>query len=425
MMRALADARPPTGTRGAWDLDPAPVSLSALFAELALLHPGRLAVSDQARRDLWSGRPQVEWTYGWALTMLKRLSSYLESLSLSPGSVVGICLANGSENYLSILAVERAGLTPCLLPLSWSETDLAKAVAGMRMQVVITQGVVGEDKPAEAFGRIQGAVFRLRYIMGFGPDLPRGVVDLDRVLMDAWLVDEAADPLDRPPLPETGIITFGRSQGALQPVFRPTSSLLASAGSILATTRTRAASRIVSLMPPDDHAALATGLASALLAGASLECHGVFGAASLIDSLDDPTPAHLVAPGWMEEALAEFELPPAISPVLIHRPPIRFKPSTALSNGVVDVLAFDEVALLSAARSSRGLFAASMEQGQAEREPRPIRTKIGADDAIFFDGAAAETSLVENGAFSSVRLSGWKPSGFKVERFAGVIIGVA
>ena len=227
-------------------------------------------------------------------------------------------------------------------------------------------------------------------------------------------------------LRESEIITFSRHEDAVRAFVRPARSLLSAARSFLMTIRTRPAERIVSLLPPDDLAGLATGIASALVIGASLECHGVFGAAALIDSLDDPTPAHLLAPGWMEEALAEFDLPSPIAPVLVHPVPLRFKPHTMLANGAVDILAFDEVALLASPRAPGGVFNFSLDRGAPDEGERPIRTKIAADGSILFGGPAAEVFDYRDGkALRDSPAGGWRPSGFKVERFAGVIIGVA
>src|SRR5215218_3092364 len=100
---------------------------------------------------------------------------------------------------------------------------------------------------------------------------------------------------------------------------------------------------------------IAAGLAAALLSGATLECHGLFDAAGLGQALDNDVPTHLVAPGWLEPAIAAAGLSSRLaSTVLVHAAPIRFRATMPLRANVVDVIAFDELALMARARDAAG-----------------------------------------------------------------------
>jgi non-ribosomal peptide synthetase component E (peptide arylation enzyme) len=90
--------------------------LSGLLAATADRHADRMAFQDQADRDEWSGRPRIAWTYPFAYDIIRRLSLFFAGLGLPARAPVGVCLPNGSEACLTLLALEQAGLTPCLMP---------------------------------------------------------------------------------------------------------------------------------------------------------------------------------------------------------------------------------------------------------------------------------------------------------------------
>ena len=104
----------------------ADVRLSSLLAATADRHPARIAFADQPNREDWSGRPRIAWTYANTQHIVERLATALSALELPPGSPVAICLPNGSEAAVTLLAVERAGYIPCMLPIGWSEEVLGK-----------------------------------------------------------------------------------------------------------------------------------------------------------------------------------------------------------------------------------------------------------------------------------------------------------
>ncbi|TXM95336.1 hypothetical protein FV219_18130 [Methylobacterium sp. WL122] len=111
--------------------------------------------------------------------------------------------------------------------------------------------------------------------------------------------------------------------------------------------------RILTLLPPSDLRGLVTGLGAALAAGVDLETMPVFDGPALIENLAQPRPTHLVAPAFLEQALDA--LPTATrSVVLARRAPGSVPPHAAdraAGSPVLDVLAFDEDAVLSVRRS--------------------------------------------------------------------------
>jgi mycobactin salicyl-AMP ligase len=403
--------------------------LSSLLAATGERHALRTAFKDDWARQVWSGRPPAQWTYPSAFELVQRLAGFLVKLKLAPKSPIGICLPNGSEACLSILAAEHAGLVPCLLPVAWSEEELALAMEATKPAAIITQATIANERPADVFCRLAPRHFRLRFICAFGPSVPDGVTDLDRMVLGPEGKSLKSTTMPEPAA-EGGIVTFQRRRDGVRAVFRASQSIVAAGAKLLATAKIQAGERILSLMAPDDHRGLTTGLIAALLSGATLECHGLFGGRSFVAALEDTTPTHLVAPAWMEATLGRAKLPSGVtSVILVHEAPTRFKAKTVLRGSIIDVLGFGETALVAAPRRASGQFAISLDDDSAPaagKSRQLLRIKRDEGDAIHFGGLAAEVHDFERGA---VRLAlprlEWRPSGFKAETFAGIMIGVS
>jgi hypothetical protein len=184
----------------------------------------------------------------------------------------------------------------------------------------------------------------------------------------------------------------------------------------------------MSLIAPDDHCGLTTGLIASLLSGATLECHGLFKARPFVEALEEPKPTHLVVPAWMEPTLARATLPETVSSViLVHEAPARFKAKTALRTPAVDVLAFGELAVVAGSRRDSGQFSLALEEtahGNVTTR-HLLRIRRDPDGLIEFGGLAAEIHDYGRGApRAGLARPEWRRSGFRSELFAGILIGV-
>jgi mycobactin salicyl-AMP ligase len=398
--------------------------LCRLLATEAFHAPDRAVFRDQPNREAWSGRPGRDWSAAATYDSVIRLSSCFTSLGLSPGTRVGICLAGAAEVALALLAAERSGLIPFLLPVGLEADALARTVESASIQAAITQTFVGDERPAELLCAVAACYFPLRFLMAFGPGVPDGVVDLDRVRAERR---ERHPPQPRLGVAKAGLATLSRRSSERRFVFRPFSSLIAAAAATLGPARVRPEHRILSLLAPDDLRGLTVGPIAALISGAVLEHHGIFDGAALLSSLEAPCPTHLVAPGWMEPALARLDLPPSlVSVILIHDAPVRFKATMELKARVVDVLAFDEMALISGARTSNGLFALSLEPAGGRVAGDLLRVRLDEGGIVSFSGPAAQAGGIEGGRLPDLTdATCWRSSGYKADLFAGMIIGVS
>ncbi|WP_053081608.1 AMP-binding protein [Methylobacterium aquaticum] len=448
MRRDEASSLPdPARPAGAGTPAAAPMGLSALLAAIADRHPTRIALVDQASKPAWCGRPAIAWTYAAAREIVARLAEGLQQLRLPPRSPVGLCMAGMAEAHLAFLAIEQAGHVPCLLPVTWDEDRLLQAVEAAQVLAILTQGVLGAERPAERLCRVAMRYFPLRFVAAFGPHVPDGVLSLDQVVLD-----HRGDAAALGTGPAAGLVTFAlpgpvpapdraagppaEPAGAPLPMRREAEALTAAAAGCLVPLRVEPGERILSLLPPNDLKGLATGLTAALLAGATLECHPVFDVGALSAALDQRVPTHLVAPAWMEAGFSRTTVPSRLRTLAyVHRAPCRLSGRLPGRSGVVDVVAFDEIALLCGRRDAQdvGLVLAAPERAA----PAPERAAFAAersglvqvrrdpDGRLSFRGPACTARMLRRGITMEENPGGWMVSRFRASLFAGVATAVA
>ncbi len=420
-MAILAPGRPPADQHrtGAWGSGAA---LARLLADAARLEPDRPAFRDGPGRDAWCARPSFELNCEIAAEAVRRLAAYLAGLGLEHAARVGICLPNGSEAAMSILAVGEAGLTPCLLDVTASAGELSSAIEAADVRAVITQARLGDELLAEKLCFIAAGFFRLRFLLAFGPNVPDGVVDLDPVLLEQRpprsFLSGSGDHEGGP-----GLVSFARGSGGKLALHRSYRSLIAAAAPIVAAAKLRPGERLLTFLPPDDLKGLATGLVAGLIADATVEAHCTFDSAALEDALSSAQPTHLVLPGWMEAALDE--LPPSTplrSTILVHEPPLHLDGRPGAASPIVDVVCCSELALLSAGRQRPGaiLFSALCNAAENGAGPSLLDVQVTPEDEIALRGPAVATpDGMPAHAFE------WQSSGLKVVRSGTEISAIA
>lgn len=399
---------------------------AALFAQRAASDPGATAFLAQPGSMQWSGREETSLTNAEAEMATARLAAQFAAFGLPAGALFGVALPAGPEACLTIAALDRAGLTPCLIPLSWSPAQIASVVETLGLAGVATQSRVGELTPALEWRDLAMRFFGLRFLTAFGPAVPDGFTDLDAVMAQSALPSPASTDQSLNAPRQSGYVSFGRSaiEADEAPVawFRSWASAHAAAESFVSAADISPQERLLTLNAQDDHCGLTTGLMAALVSGCGLELHGLFSSNALAQSLPSERPLRLVAPGWMEADLARLDFPENLCGlVLVHQAPVRFKAQTPLTHGVTDALAFGEIALLTQSRDARGRFALSLDRPDANASMLAVRRE--ADGRIQFRGMAAQTAPLD-GRTPPVEADIWRDCGFIAEVFAGIVIGV-
>lgn len=366
----------------------AAVSLGGLLADLTAADPDAVLLRDTSARAALCDRVATQYSRAAALSRATGIATRLAGLRLPAGDVIGICLPPGPEAWLAVLATTMAGLTPCLLPLSLSEPELRDALERADARVVVTQTVFGDLRPAEIFAALAAGLFRVRFLLAFGPDVPDGIVDLDRA---------RRHPLDggeirTAPSPGAGLVTIehrAATGGLLR--YRTIPALIAAGTVVLAATRFRRHDVVLTYLAPDDLKGLSTGLVPCLICGATLAAD-VFSAELVAAALAQAPRTHLVLPGWTEPIVSGLNLAAAAaSIVFVHSSPDELPRagSPRAAGRIVDVLALGETALVAAPRSPDGACAIALDGSSLADPFGLLEVRTSHDGSIEARGLAA------------------------------------
>lgn len=398
------------------------IGLAALLRLTASSHPDRIALVDPADKAQWSGRAAITWTYAAAAEIVDRLARGLRGWRLAAGSRIGIQLPGGSESALAFLAVEAAGHLPCLLPIGWNADKLAAAAQSAGLAAILTQARVASLAAAERACLVASRNFGLRYLAAFGPDVPDGVINLDRLVL------EGRDPAQPPSVRRTapcGLVTFAGGDPD-RPVHRGGAALVAAAAAHLVASRVAPGERILCLLAPHDLRGLATGLAAALVAGASFETLPLFDGAAFAASLARDCPTHLVVPAALERNLAGRDLPRSLrSLTVVHRAPVAFPARTRRRDAglrveaVIDAVAIDERAIVCGRRGGPGDVALTFARPERLTLPETLMAiRREPDGRLAFKGRACTARPLDLDEQTRMSEADWVPTPY-ASRLAG------
>ncbi|MGH6771165.1 MAG: AMP-binding protein [Xanthobacteraceae bacterium] len=351
--------RPPTNGIGGR------ATLDDLFRRAALRRPEAIALSDPPDREtICDGAPR-ELTYAQADRMISAIAGRLRRIGLRTDAVVGFQLANTVESALTFLAVLRAGMIAMPLPLLWRRAEAVAALGRVGASALIVSGRIGQHDHFNLALDIAAEIFSVRYVCGFGRNVPDGVVPLD----DLYRA-EKLDPV--PPIAEEralpaglgahlAVITWDGAAEGLVPVGRNHSELIAGGLAVLLEGRFEQDAIILTTVPMSSFAALATALIPWLLIGGTLSLHHPFNPAAFVAQTRAIEPDTVILPGPLVAQFAEAgQLARALGlrrVLALWRAPERIARAVAWRDpdvGLVDVQTFGEIGLIAAHRGTSG-----------------------------------------------------------------------
>jgi hypothetical protein len=350
----LAAAQPPQ--------TPSRVTIDEVFRRLAQRRPDALALADAANRETFTDAAPRRLTYAEADRMVTAIAGRLRRMGLPTDAIVGIQLPNIVENILAMLGVLRAGMIVAPLPLLWRRADAVTALARVGAKALITCSHFGAFNHSQFAMRVAAEVFSIRYVCGFGKNLPDGVVPFDDLFTAEKL--DPIPPLDRErhnnAAAHIAAITFDVGEGGLVPVARNHYELLAAGLAVLLESRLAQDSSILSAIPPSSFAGISLTLLPWLLSGGTLVLHHPFDLGILARQRRDDRCGTLILPGPVVLRLAEMgafagDGPASViaawrSPERLATSPVWRESSTVL----VDVSIFGEAALVPGRRGAGG-----------------------------------------------------------------------
>jgi hypothetical protein len=337
-------------------------TIDQLFHRLAARRPDAVALVDAPNRATFTDGAPRRLTFAAADHAISAIAGRLLRLGLPTDAVVGIQLPNTVENVLTILGVLRAGLIAAPLPLLWRRADAFAALTRAGAKALITCGRVGQFSHGQFAVQLAADVFSIRYVCGFGPDPPDGVVPLDDLLTAAML--DPIPPLDRDrkgnAAAHLAVITFEIGADGPLPVARRHLELLAGGMAVLLEGKLEQGANILSTIAPTSFSGLCLTLMPWLVSGGTLVLHHPFDAESFARQRRDEHCPTLVLPGPVAFGLAESGLFADGGPgtILAAWPaPERLAGSACWSAPqaiLVDVPIFGEAGLVAARRDRDG-----------------------------------------------------------------------
>ncbi len=327
-------------------------TLDRLFRRAGVRAPDRPALVDAPEgTTLATGRPRV-LTFRQADRAISAFAARMNALRLAPGAVVALHLPNTLHSVVALLGTLRAGLTAAPLPPLWRKQDIVAALAPVGARAIVTF-------PQRAAAAMQAAaeLFPVRYVCGFGQDLPDGVVPLDDCFDDR--------PTALPPPYPSGtardgpaVVTFDMTADGPQPVPRLQAELVAAGRAAAAEMNLAAGSNVLTTLAPGSFAAIALSVMPWLLAGGTLSLHHPFDPEGFAAQTRAPGPCTVLLPGPVVAALDDARLigPAVRGIVALWRAPERLAeaPALRMSARLADVACFGELGFHIAARGEDG-----------------------------------------------------------------------
>jgi hypothetical protein len=286
------------------------------------------------------------------------MAAKLRRLGLPTDAVVAMQLPNTVESIIVLLGILRAGMIAAPLPLLWRWQDILTALKPLGAKAIITASRVGSTRHAEIAMQVAAELFPVRYVCGFGQDLPDGMVPLDGLFAPGA-------PDFGPPAVRSGdvathvaVLTFDDGGDGICAVARNQQELIAGGlGPYLESGAAKDANRL-SAIPIASFAGLSLTLLPWLLGGGMLNLHHAFDADAFTAQARAQGGGSIVVPGPALASLAEADCLGRPADILaLWRSPERLVGSAPWRGdaALIDVASFGEVGLVASRRGGDGL----------------------------------------------------------------------
>ena len=259
-------------------------TVEALLRQRALSRPDALALADSPNDHGLVRGGAGTWSYAEADATVDLLARTFIELGLEPGDRILVQLPNVALQPLTILAAWRAGLTVGMLPMLWRRFEIESACNALSPKALLGAGSFAGESQTEALCEIAAAHMSVRFVLGFGRDVPDGVTSLDEAL-ETGLSGRAA-PVEARALPGCAMVTFAaRADLPLVPVFRGEDDLLAQGAMTVLALSLTSRDIILSPYPLTGVVGLSLGLMPWLISGGVLAQHHPFDYGAFVQQL--------------------------------------------------------------------------------------------------------------------------------------------
>ncbi len=336
-------------------------TLDDFFRRAALRDIDAIALADPPNRESFTDGAPRQLTYAQADRAISATAAKLRWLGLQTDAVVAMQLPNTVESIIVLLGVLRAGMIAAPLPLLWRKQDIVGALKPLGAKAIITASRIGSAAHAEIAMQAGAELFPVRYVCGFGRDLPDGVVPLD------GLFAPAAPGFEQPPArsgdaaAHVAVVTFDEGAGGICAMARSQRQLIAGGlGPYLASGAAQDG-KLLSAIPSASFAGLSLTLLPWLLGGGTLNLHHAFDPDTFAEQARAQDGGSVVVPG---PALAQLNDADGLGRpariIALWRSPERLGGVASWRGepALVDVASFGEAGLIAARRDDDGFPAA-------------------------------------------------------------------
>ncbi len=399
------------------------VTLDALFRRNVRRDPQRTVLIDPADRASWNGSSPMRWTATQAENAVNALACRFQELGLKYGSVIAVQMPNIAETCLTILACQRAGLVPALMPLLWREHEIASALESLAPKAIITVTRMGQITPADHLRYAAADLFSIRFVMAFGADCPDGVMSLDECLTETAAREPRPLPVVEDAASNAALITFRTTATGHVAVRRTHNHWIAAGLALLLEGQMENGEVLATTMVQSSFAGLATSFMPWLLSGGTLVLHQPFDPAQLAQSLAAENVTRIVVPGTLMSDLVPSlhleNVPHLRSLIGVFSDARRFAESAPCHGGMesIDMVAFDEWGLI-ARKRIQGRCAplplgAAPHPSQSDGAPVLLETKIPPSGRLYLRGAMVP--------FDPAGEDGYRASGLQAQAQDGAL----
>jgi hypothetical protein len=353
---AIDPAPPGTEAFGGTDAG----TLDEIFCRNVRRHPQALALSDPPDRASFTGGAPRRLTYAQADRATAALAARLKELGLPSESVVALQLPNTVEAVVALLGVIRAGLIAAPIPLLWRKAEASAALGAVGARALICGGRIAGVDHGDIALQIAADTFSIRMLLGFGGDLPDGVVPLDEIFAEDSDTPPQPAPRDGGAADGVAIVTFDSAPDRPVPTARTHTELLVGGLATVLEARIGRNGAILGTLMVSSFAALATTIVPWLLAGGLLALHQPFDPTVLARQCADAAFDAIALPGPLVESLADARLvgdPAAAKAIVaVWRSPERQAVSACWMGeaALIDALAFGETGMIAMRRRADG-----------------------------------------------------------------------
>lgn len=281
--------------------DSARITPAGLLRRRAEQTPNALALLDPPNRRILAPSAPRRLSFGEADIAVEALAAYFAHLGLAPGDCVAVQLPNLVETPLTLLAAWRAGLTVAAVPMLWRATELAKVCDLLEPAALIGMSSCAGERPANLLRDVAATRLSIRFVMGFGPDLPDGVASLDDAILDGpspGFVPRAN--------PGPALITFtARAGEPVVPLVREQKDLLLQGAMTVMALPLDRHDVILNPYPLTGPIGIALGLAPWLIGGTGLALHDPFDHAVFVQQILTTGATVTALPGTVLDRLLE------------------------------------------------------------------------------------------------------------------------